>query len=325
MFRWSLSASLAVLCWSAAPAIAQTAAFHGPISGFVYTPASRTVRPVLGVAGAAQIGAPVLHDVDFASIAPNGEWALVSHAGRSSLLHDLSNLAPVRSPASGLLNAVDRVVWSRDGSFALLYSSSQNQLQRVNVSAAEATPDAPLDLSPWGSPATLAIDPAGQQIAFGVAGSGLYLFAPGQSPALLSPLGQPAASAFDGSGKRLYVVDAAQQQIFVFDSGSSALSFASLAQDGSPAVTPVGMTVSGDGHYLLLADSAGKTVRVYDTTSATLVNSLTLNFMPSRFEALSATPTILLNGDNPAEWLLVLDARQSPSISFVPARQEVLQ
>jgi len=317
--RWLLSVPLAILCRPAAPLSAQTASFHNPISGFVYSPASQAVLPVLGVPGAAQLGAPVLKKVEFASIAPNGDWALVSHTGRSSLLHGLAALAPVRFPANGLLEAVDRVVWNRDGSFALLYSSSQNRLQRVSVSAAGVTADAPVDLSPWGVAASLAIDPAGRQVAFGVTGSGVYLFAPGQFPARLAPLAQPAAASFDGSGQRLYVADAAQQQIFAFDSGSSALSFASLAQAGAPAVMPVGLTVSGDGRYLLLADRAARNVRAYDTASAALVTSVALDFAPSRFEALSTAPTILLNGDNPAEWLLVLDARQLPAVSFVPA------
>jgi hypothetical protein len=324
MPRWFISVSIAVLSLPGRPANAQSASVRGPISGFVYSRVSRTVRPLFGIPGATHIGSPVLAEVDSASIAPGGEWALIAKGGHFSFMRGLPDLAPVESSPGGLIDAVDRVLWNRDGSYALLYSSSGNRLQRVRLSDTGAIADRPVDLSPWGQATALAIDPAGQQIAFGVAGLGLYLFGPGQSPALLSSMASPAAAAFDGTGQRLYAVDLDRQRIAEFDSGSSALEFASLAQPDAPAVTPVGLAVSGDGRYLMLTDSTAQAVRVYETASRGLATTIPLDFAPSRFEALSPS-TFLLNGDNSNEWLLVLDARQLPSISFVPANREDAQ
>jgi hypothetical protein len=45
----------------------------------------------------------------------------------------------------------------------------------------------------------------------------------------------------------------------------------------------------------------------------------------TRFEALSPAPAFLLNGDNSSQWLLVLDARRFPGVSFVPANREEAQ
>lgn len=326
MSRWFIGLSLGILSWPAAPVLAQSTTFHGPISGFLYSRTSQNIRPLLGVPGAARIGSPLMDGLDFASVSPDGSRAVITTSGHSSLLRGLSDLAPVDSSTSGLIEAVDRVVWSRGGASAVLYSSSKNLLQHIVVSGDAATADMPLDLSPWGQPATLAIDPTGRQIAFGVTGAGLYLFNAGQSPALISSMAQPAAAAFDSAGTRLYAVDLDQQQISEFDSGSSAVAFASLApQSGNPAVVPVGLAVSGDGRYLLLADSAAQAVRVYETSSGNLASTIPLDFTPSRFELLSPAPTFLLNGDRNSEWLLVLDARQTPGISFVPASQEVGQ
>ena len=106
---------------------------------------------------------------------------------------------------------------------------------------------------------------------------------------------------------------------------SSALELVTLAQPDAPGTTPVGLAVSGDGLSLLLADSSARAIQVYDTASGSLANTIPLDFTPSRFEALSSAPTYLLNGDNTSEWLLVLDARQLPGVSFVPANQEVAQ
>ena len=323
MSRWFISASLILLSWPAPPAGAQTSAFRGPLAGWVYSRSARTLRPILGVPGAARIGSPLLSHVDFASIAPDGNWALIVRAGHSSLINGIATQTPLESPVSGFIDAVERVVWNRDGSAAVLYSAAANQLQRVQFSGAAATPDAPLDLSPWGTPAALAIDPAGRQIAFGIVQSGLYVFSGGQSPALLSTMAQPAAAAFDSSG-RLYAFDADQQQIIAFDASMNPSTFASLAQPGVPAVAPAGLALSGDGRYLLLADSAAQAVRIYDTGSAALTRTIPLDFAPTRFEALSSTPTILLNGDRAHEWLLMLDAGQLPHLVFVPASQETV-
>jgi hypothetical protein len=284
----------------------------------------RSVRPLLGTAGSAFIGPSLVNEVDSASIAPGGKWAVITKAGCTRLVRGLSDLVPSESSTAGLMAAVDRVVWSRDGSFAVLYSSSGGELQRVRLAGSEALVDPPVAVSWLGQVTTLAIDPAGRQIAVGVAGSGLYLFLTGQSPALLSPMAQPVAAAFDETGNRLYAIDLDSQRILEFDSGSGAIEFASLAQPDGPPLDPAGLAVSGNGRYLVLADRATRTVRVYETASRSLANTIPLDFAPSRFEAISAKPAFLLNGDNAKDWLLVLDAGQVPGVYFVPASQEEL-
>jgi hypothetical protein len=322
MSRLLISFSIAALLPVAAGA--QPTSFQGPIRGFVFSHGSRTLRPVFGVSGASYIGSAVMGDVDSASVAPGGKWAVITQGGHSSCFQGLSSLSPAESTPAGLIDAVDRVLWNADGSYALLFSSSGNQLQRVRFSDSAASPDAPVDLTPWGQATVLAIDPAGQRIVFGVAGSGLYLYPAGQSPALLSPMATPSVAAFDATGKWLYAADLDQQQIVKFDSSSNATTFAALAQTGVAAVNPAGLAVSGDGNYVMLADSAGQAVQVYSIADGSLANTIPLDFSPSRFETLNPG-TFLLNGDNSNEWLLLLDARQIPSISFVPANQEVAQ
>jgi hypothetical protein len=261
----------------------------------------------------------VLTDVEWASIAPGGEWALVTRDGRSSLVRGLAEEAPAQGAA--LIDSIDRGVWTRDASFAVVYSSLQGRLQRVKL-ARDASADAPIDLPAPGRLTALAIDPSGRRIAFGIAGSGLYFWEADQSPALLSAMAQPAAAAFDETGRRLYVADLETQRILEFDSGSGPVEFAALTLPDGATVNPAGLAVSGNGRYLMLADRAGLAVRVYDTLSRTLANTIALDFAPTRLEPLSSTPTFLLNGDAGNEWLLILDAREAPGVSFVPANRE---
>ncbi len=306
----------------AGPAVAQLASLEGPVSGFLYLDSSHSVRPLLGVPGSLVIGPILLGDLDSAFLAPGGKWAVIAKDGRTKLVRELSERSLSEARTEGLIDAVDRVAWSRDGMSAAIYSSSSGQLQRVRLYGSDALVDSPVDLAWQGKVNTLAISPNGKQIAVGATGAGLYLVEDGQSTALLSPIARPAAAVFDETGRRLYVVDLDTQRILEFDSGSGATEFAVLeGADGLP-LKPVGMAVSAGGTYVLLVDGPTRAVRFYETTSRTLVRTIQLDFAPTRFEAVSATPSFLLNGDNIAGWLRILDAGQSPSIYFVPASQE---
>ena len=313
-----VSAPAALLLLLASPGKTQTANFQGPIGGFVFSGASKTVRPLLGLAGSTHLASPILSQVESASIAPGGKWAFITRSRRSAFVSGLDSLTPVEASVDGLIESVDRIAWSRDGSFAVLYSSSGNLLQRVRFSGSQPAADAAIDVSSWGQLTTLAIDPAGQQIAAGFAASGLYLFAAGQSPALLLSMANPQAAAFDRTGQWLYAIDPDNQRIVQFQSGSAFSVFASLVQPNGPALQPAGLAVSGDGRYLLMPDATTQSVLVYEIGSGSLANTIPLSFAPSRFEALSAGPAFLLNGNKRNEWLLVLDASQTPTVYFVP-------
>ncbi len=259
-----------------------------------------------------------MKELDGASVSPDGDRAYIEKSRRAFFVSGLSSSAPLEIPIGGLIEGVSRVTWSRGGSYALLYSASGNMLQRVQLSGGNASADTPLDLSSWGRPAVFALDPSGQRIALGIPGSGLYLFTAGQTPALISS-SQTAALAFDDTGARLYAAGASGRQILEFDSGSGPLPFASLAQAGGSPLDPSGIATSGGNRYLLLADRATRAVLVYDIASRTLTKTIPLDFVPTRFDPLSSAPAFVLNGENRAEWLLVLDGRDVPNGYFVPA------
>ena len=297
---------------------AQPPTFQGPKAGYLHSRDSQTIRPLFGIPGSTFVGSPVLREVPSASISPGGEWALITKAGRSAFVRGLSDL-PTESATAGLIDAIDQVVWSRDGRFALLRSSSSSQLQRVRLFDAEALADAPVSFPPESRLIAMTIDPPGRQMAVVVAGAGLYLFGAGQSPALLSSM-EPPALTFDDTGRRLYAVDFEAQRIFEFDSGSGPIEFASLPDSSRPSF--IGLAVSGNGSYLMVTDSAAREVRVYETASRTLAKTIALDFAPSRLEPVSPAPTFLLNSGTGNEWLLLLDGSHAPAVYFVPVSQE---
>jgi hypothetical protein len=309
----------AVLAGFAHLGSAQPTGFQGPVSGAVYL--SHSVRPLQGTPRAAHLGAPLLGAVQWASVAPGGDWAVIAEHGRSRLIRGLASGAPSEAAPQGLMQGINRAAWSRDGSAALFYSSSQNQLQRVRIAGAGARADAPIAVPDAAPVAVLAIASGGDQAAFAVAGGAgaLYLLPSGGSPVLLSRMANPAAAVFDDSGNRLYVIDGAAAKIWEFASSAGPFEFASLPQVDGVAPEFAGLALSGGGRYLLVADVAGRAIRVYETASQMPAATIPLDFAPSRLEALSNDPLFLLNGDRRNEWLLILDARQTPGVFFVPA------
>ncbi len=317
--RCILTSSLLLTATLMSPAMAQSLSLGGPIAGHVFSRGSRTVRPLIGIPGATYIGAPVLENIDAAFFAPAGSWAFVVRSGRGTFFRDLSETAP----AEGQIDKVDQVLWSRDGSVSVLYSSADNRLQRVRLTAGGLAAETPVDLSTWGKASTLAVDPSGRRIAFGVAGSGLYIVASGEAPVLLSSMTQPVAAAFDGDGRRLFAADLETQRILEFDNDSGPFEFAALSTDEQP-LAPVGLAISTGSRFLLLADSKTQSVRVYDIASRSLANTISLDFQPTRFDALSADSSFLLNDDDAGQWLQVLDARTLPGVYFVPPAERRL-
>ena len=317
MTNYKICAFIALL---AAPAGAQPGRFDLPAAGFVYSRNARAVRPLLGVPGATHLGAAVLQDVDAAWISPGGKFAFVTTPDGSGFLRGLSG--PLT--AAGAIDAVDRVVWNRDASFALLYSSSSGRLQRVRLTDDNIAAEDAIDLTALGAPTALAIDAAGRRIAFGIAGAGVYVIDGDQSPALLSGMTRPAAAAFGDNGA-LYTVDADTRRIVQF-----------AAEDASPSdfivadaiegadFDPVGLAVSASGNFLTLADRGARNLRVYDIAARTAVNNIPLDFAPAHVQRLSGA-TFLLNRPRNNEWLLVLDAADAPRVWFVPAGTEDAQ
>jgi len=319
--NWLSCAALAIL---AAPVYAQSGGFEMPAAGLVYSHGSRAVRPLLGIPGSTHIGAAVLNDVNQAWVAPGGKWAFVTMVDRSVFVRGLLEAAPAEIPVAGVIDGVDHVAWSRDAAFAVLYSSSAARLQRVRLVNGEITAGEPVDLTPWGAPAALAIDPSGRQVAFGIAGAGIYIMDGDQSPALLVSLARATAVAFSDAG-RLYAVDAESRRIVEFAADFSPSDFASVEVAEGVEFEPVGLAVSGSGKYLMVADRGTRTLRVWETAARTAAGDIRLDFAPAAIERLSTGATFLLNRPRGTEWLLVLDATDMPRIYFVPGGEERAQ
>src|SRR5260370_40702316 len=75
---------------------AQSVTMQGPVSGFIFHNPTQTIRPIMGIPGAAYVGAAVFTGVDFAVVAPNGKPAIFRQDGLLSPLLGLATATPTR-------------------------------------------------------------------------------------------------------------------------------------------------------------------------------------------------------------------------------------
>ena len=212
----------------------------------------RSIRPILGVPGAAypgsqsgsQSGLPSDQSWDSVSVAPNGKRALAVSGLSLNLIPDVSQPGSFNSVAQ-LPGPVFRIVWSGDSTAAATWSVTAGQLQRIT--AIDSTPviHDPIDLSAL--PGTIAgwnMSPDGRYVALSSSASGtasVYFSDNDGTPLPIASLTDPGAVVFSADGSSLFVFNGAKRQILIFDLPSGAVA-GSL--DASPFEFAKGVAVA---------------------------------------------------------------------------------
>jgi len=296
----------------------QVVKLDGPICGFVFDPPSRTIRPLLGIPGAAHLGAPTFSNLDFAAVSPDGRQALAVRDGQLWILRDPT--APIASPIDNAIDHPERIIWASDSSTAALYSSSARSIQRVQLLVGSPQLDPPIDTSFLPGPiSALAVDTKGR-IAVGVsdpAAGGVYLFSFDKPPAQIASVNDPSALVF--SGKGLYIADRQSRSVLeIPDLAAGGIAPFLAEQDG--VVDPAAIAISPDQRRFYLASREDRTLRVYQINTRSLIAELPLDSEPSRIDSLSQPSLFALNTrQKPTDSLLLLDGRSGDSVYFVPA------
>jgi hypothetical protein len=288
----------------AAGANAQTIS-GGPITGAIFDTATHSIRSIMGLPGAAYLGAAPASTWDLAMPSPGGRKALAIRGGNLSLIPDLSQ-PDTATNIGGVIAALDRVVWSADSSAAILYASRSSQLQRVTGLNGTPAIQPAIDLSGVGTISGWAISPDGRSVAYSIAAStagaangSVYLLADSAAPVKIGAVGDPGALAFASDGASLFVFDRASQKISRLETSSGAIldSFAANVAGNAPAVAPPStaalrrlpvrratqpdirdLAATADGKQLLAVRSDA--LCVYDLSRQT----------PDRCEALDVSP-----------------------------------
>jgi len=307
-----------IFCVFAIAAWAQsTASVGGPVTGFIYDGQTTAIRPMLGIPGAAYLGAPATARVDAASIAPDGTAALAMQSGRLLLYTGLGS-KPVAVAVSGAI-AADHFAWSGDSSAAALYSSKSKQAQVLTGLAHTPAAGAPIDLSSLAGPVTaLAFD--GTRVILGVqaaTASGIYIVDADTAPQRIAPAANPSAIALAGAD--LYFADGQSQQIWHVKSYATSPAPVLFANDSSIA-SPAGLQLSADGARLYAANAGNQKLTIYEIATRLPAQTIDLSFTPTRLDRFGSASVLLLNdtGQGPL-YVLNDNGSAKPVVYFVPA------
>ncbi len=310
---------LVALCALAITGWAQpSAGVAGPVTGFIFGGPSGTLRPMLGIPGAAYLGGALATGLENASVAPDGSAALaVQQSGKLMVYSGLRNAASAAVAVTGGIPGADFIVFSPDSSAAAVYSSSSRQGQMLSGMAKSPAAGPAIDLSGLpGRVVALAFD--GQRLILGVSGDsgGIFVATASAGAQRIAAASNPAAIALAGSS--LYFADGGTQQIWQVQSYASTLAAVVFGNDNS-IDSPAGLQVSADGQRLLVANAGNRKLTVYDIASRTATQSLDLPFIPTRMDRIGDPSVFLLNGSGQGPIYVLRDAGAGKAaVFFVP-------
>ncbi|MBI5281870.1 MAG: hypothetical protein HY858_09330 [Candidatus Solibacter usitatus] len=300
---------LLALAVSVALAAAQDTVLRGPLSGLLVDPAGRSLRAIVGMPGAAYAGDPSVSGVDFASAAPNGETALVSRNGGVSIVHALQTGTPAWLELSGQTPGISLAAWSGSADSLALLDSAARRLDLWSNLSAEPARLGSVDLTAISDPVvSLAVLPDGLHAFAAVQGetsAALYLLTPGETPRLLVPLARAGALLL--SGGELFAADLGRNEVLRIANWDRNPSVTAAAPSGLGLDGPVGIALSADRSLLYVANARSRQVLTVDLASASVRNTLDLDFIPTRLERLGPGSLYLLDrgvaGAQPAQLL----------------------
>jgi WD40 repeat protein len=221
---------------------------------------------------------------------------------------------------AGVTAYPDGIVWSANGSLAILYSRSGGWFQTISGFPSAPVAAAAVDVASLGGSFTaLAVDPPGKQIAVAVSGDkgGVYQAAAGQFT-LLASMANPVSLSFSNDGQTLYALDAATVQVTA--TSLSSHSFQTLALPGM--VNPVAIQSfenSQNQQLLYVAAGTDRMVRVLDVANQQIVTDVSLNFQPTSLVPFGSSSFVLATRSQSANPLWLFASTPQPGAYFVPA------
>jgi hypothetical protein len=270
---------------------AQETLLQGPVSGLVFDQATRALRPVNGVPGAAYLGAQQ-HSGDAGFVAPNSAAALVLESDSLTLYRD------ARATRLDWQGSLDAAAFSAN---AVAAAGSRVRLYRNDELIELASPDGPVR--------ALAID-SSERAAVAVTGSGVWYLQAGEAR-LVAALD---ATGLALQGSNLYVADRTRNEVLVIHNFAEAPETARLAGDFDQ---PVGIALSRDGR-LVLADRTS--VCTLNASTGERLERVELDFTPARVESLGGDLFRLDGRTQDIDPVQIATLEQGLRVYFVPGK-----
>ncbi len=318
-FYYALLASSAALLLSCRLVNAQSSSpslVGIPLLGFVYDGNLKAIRPILGVPGAATVGAPL--DIGFAvahaAAAAQLRFVLATSAddGRVRLAR-IPQSAPMVRLIEGALVSPDRVVLSPSARAALLYSQSAARLQVLT-----GLPDAPavteeLAVDGLGSAADLAVSDDGALVLFVTDSNSVWLFNANSGWMQLSIPGVMAAVCFRPDGGDGLAVSRSGE-LYLIRAGGATSYYGQIA--GDQISNPVAVRLSRDGRRAHVAYAEGL-IAEFDSASG-LWKTISCDCRPTALDAVNSAAMFRVNDLSTGPVMLFDGSGANLRMWFVP-------
>lgn len=292
----------------AAAAFAQTPTVRSPYSGLVYDPPSRSLRTIAGFWGAAYLGPARVADIDAASVAPDGRFALIAREETIRLVRSLDRAEPEEIPLAGLSAPWAHVLWNS----AEVWIVTSAGLSRVQ--ALDSGPVAGPPLALPSPPAALALQDGKLLLALA---DGVYQLTDAGALSRVFSLEQPCALA--ASPRRIFAASCARPRLVAAADAAGAPEDLPVPESAE-TLALAGAAFSAGGEMLFLAEASASRILVFDFAAGLWRDSLPVEASPERLEALAGAAYLLRAPARRGEPVLILDtAAAPPAVWFVPA------
>jgi DNA-binding beta-propeller fold protein YncE len=293
----------------------------GPLPGFILDPRSGSLRPILGIPGAMQLGTAISLPFQAASadFDATGNVAIVISNETPAHLYVVQNLSnPVITDMGAVADNSSILAINSTGKSALL--SAPGQLQFLSDIGGSNL------LSPGVSTAGLlgaitagVLNDQGTCALVGTAVDSTAaletLCGDGTSQRFITQAGMRiAAIDLSNGGRDAVIADVAGQQILRAADYANSGNLSVLAATKDGINTPVGLQVSGQSVFV--ADSAASSIFVIDLSGQTQVRGIALGSAPARFKFLPDRTIALLN--DPTVALFTIFDLQAMQSFFIP-------
>jgi hypothetical protein len=319
----------------------QQTSLTGPVEGYTFDLPTQSFRAVIGLPGSASFGPALTSGFVTGSVAPHKNYAIGFHPGKrrgvaavgrvpggesaintGMLVTGLDSI-PVSTRISGLTRQPDAIVWSGDGSVAVLYSRSGAWLQVLSGLPGAPQAAAVVDLSTLGgSLSAVATDQQGQNIALAIQGvnGGVFLSSDGQNFASALTLANPAGLTFSADGASLYILDAGALQLNVFAINDHISQIFALSGLRDPSAIAAGLDARGRP-MVYVTGATDQIFQVYDPSSQQVMVSLPLSFQATGIAAFGSNSFVIHSPSQSGDPLWLYVSQPQPSVYFVPAAQ----
>jgi len=326
----ALAASLMAL----APAVSRAAAegsVSGPTLGYFFDQQQRSLRPILGVPGASQIGAGLGLNVELrdAEVAPGQQYALGVTAEGGVAFVDLRGEVPqTRTLAVGV--GASRVLISPTGEAAAVYDRQGRQVQFLTGMLDAPAAGSTVSLSGvQGLLTAMAVSDDGRTLLAATssanADGGLYVVEAGGEVRRVSTVGRVLSMSFLPGQDNALVGDYGRSEVLRIDGVTSVAVAAVIAAGRDGVSRPVAVGAGGDLTHAVAALDGSSQVALIPLAGGP-PSFVDCNCRPRELSRMRGASVFRLTSDA-TQPLYVLEARRlgpdgsalEPRVSFVPA------